>query len=270
MLKLKHNSRLITLGVLALVLALSLSTSQPVRADITNGGFESGDTSGWTVSTDTYTEVTVSSSEVHTGSYSARLSVSKRCNDARIERTLPSNATSLSFWSKSTNAVSSSSFYAVITDLSDDETYLVVSETTEEWGWTKTTYDLSEMAGHELKIRFTLGTWGLCAEVVDAEIFLDDISVNVVAAPEVSVEGNSTEIADGDSSPSTGDHTDFGSADMDSGTVVRTFTIRNTGSANLTLSGTPMIAVGGDNAADFTVTANATSPVAATTGSTTF
>ncbi|MBI2201035.1 MAG: choice-of-anchor D domain-containing protein, partial [Armatimonadetes bacterium] len=88
-------------------------------------------------------------------------------------------------------------------------------------------------------------------------------------APEMSVEGNGVEIADGDSSPSTSDHTDFGSADILIGTVVRTFTIYNTGSANLTLSGDPKVAIGGDHAADFTVTAQPASPVAAS-GNTTF
>ena len=88
--------------------------------------------------------------------------------------------------------------------------------------------------------------------------------------PEISVEGNSVEIADEDNTPSVADHTDFGSAGIDTGTVVRTFTIKNTGSGQLTLNGTPMIAVGGTHAADFTVTANATTPVAASGGSTTF
>ena len=48
------------------------------------------------------------------------------------------------------------------------------------------------------------------------------------------------------------------------------FTIENSGAAALTLSGTPKVAVSGTHAADFTVTTQPTSPVAATTGSTTF
>ena len=109
-------------------------------------------------------------------------------------------------------------------------------------------------------------TWGSPVRAFTADY---DASITKLIAPEMSVEGNSVEIADGDSSPSTADHTDFGSADIASDTVVRTFTINNTGSANLTLSDTPIIAVGGTNAADFTVTADATTPVAAS-GNTTF
>ncbi|MDP3913112.1 MAG: choice-of-anchor D domain-containing protein [Bacteroidota bacterium] len=88
----------------------------------------------------------------------------------------------------------------------------------------------------------------------------------VVLAPEINVQGNSQSIVDGDASPSSADHTDFGSQSVCSGTIVRTFTIQNTGNANLTLSN-PTIS--GTNASDFTVTANPASPVSAS-GSTTF
>jgi hypothetical protein len=96
------------------------------------------------------------------------------------------------------------------------------------------------------------------------------IAVTVTNANEAPViTGNSVSIPDGDSTPSTTDHTDFGSALVTGGTVVRTFTIANNGTASLTLSGTPKVAVSGTHAADFTVTALPTSPVTAS-GSTTF
>jgi hypothetical protein len=68
---------------------------------------------------------------------------------------------------------------------------------------------------------------------------------------------------DGDTTPAAADHTDFGGTDIAGGTITRTFTIRNTGSAALILSGTPLVAVGGTNAADFVVTSPPVSPVAA-------
>ena len=86
--------------------------------------------------------------------------------------------------------------------------------------------------------------------------------VGSVAAPEIDVLGNGTSIVSGDSTPVTTDHTDFGSADVDGGTVVRTFTIENSGDAALTLSGSPLVAISGDHAAEFTVTALPSSPVA--------
>jgi len=87
---------------------------------------------------------------------------------------------------------------------------------------------------------------------------------------EINVRGNSTSIADEDVTPSVTDDTDFGSTNISLGTVSHTFTIQNIGSGILYLYGTPKVAISGTNASDFTVTAQPTSPVAATTGATTF
>jgi hypothetical protein len=80
-----------------------------------------------------------------------------------------------------------------------------------------------------------------------------------VAGPEMNVKGNGVAIADGDTTPSTTDDTDFGA--ISSGTVSHTFTIENTGSGTLNLTGTPKVAISGANATDFTVTVQPTSPV---------
>ncbi|WP_163411588.1 BspA family leucine-rich repeat surface protein, partial [Flavobacterium ajazii] len=87
---------------------------------------------------------------------------------------------------------------------------------------------------------------------------------------EINIKGNGNTILHNDTSPSTTDHTDFGSLAFTSGTIARTFTIENTAIAPLNLSGTPKVAITGANAADFTVTTQPTSPVAPTTGTTTF
>ncbi len=89
-------------------------------------------------------------------------------------------------------------------------------------------------------------------------------------APEMDVQGNATSIADGDATPSTTDDTDFGSADISTGTVAHVFTIKNTGSADLNLTAATKVQISGANAADFSVTVEPSSPVAATTGTTTF
>jgi hypothetical protein len=85
-------------------------------------------------------------------------------------------------------------------------------------------------------------------------------------APEINLQGNGASIASGDTTPAASDHTDFGSVAVASGTIVRTFTIQNTGNAALTLSG---IQVTGTNASDFTVALPASMTVAAS-GSATF
>ncbi|MBC7929612.1 MAG: PD40 domain-containing protein, partial [Rubrivivax sp.] len=85
---------------------------------------------------------------------------------------------------------------------------------------------------------------------------------NVTGAPEANVKGNGVNIADGDATPTTTDHTDFGSTSLTGGTVSRTFTVENTGTGALALSGTPKVLIGGTHAADFTVTAEPASSVA--------
>ena len=57
------------------------------------------------------------------------------------------------------------------------------------------------------------------------------------------------------------DDTDFGSV-ASGGTIVKTFTIENLGDANLDLTGTPLVAISGTNAADFSISAQPVSPVA--------
>ncbi|MBL7795860.1 MAG: choice-of-anchor D domain-containing protein, partial [Saprospiraceae bacterium] len=89
--------------------------------------------------------------------------------------------------------------------------------------------------------------------VTDAALLSTTCQITVdVRFPEISVFGNSIAIADGDATPDAGDHTDFGTVPECSGSVARTFTIQNTGNANLSV-GTPVI--GGTHAADFSVTA---------------
>ncbi len=84
-------------------------------------------------------------------------------------------------------------------------------------------------------------------------------TVTIAPGPEIAVSGNSLNIADGDSMPTTDDHTDFGSVPADSGTIARTFTIANNGTLAMTLG---TVVVGGANAADFSVSVAPASPVA--------
>jgi len=93
---------------------------------------------------------------------------------------------------------------------------------------------------------------------------------DVIAPPEITLSGNGQPIADGDATPSTDDHTDFGSVALTGGTLARTFTVTNGGMVDLLLTGTPKVEIGGTHAADFTVTADPVSPVAPDGGTTTF
>ncbi len=95
------------------------------------------------------------------------------------------------------------------------------------------------------------------------------ITGDVLCGPEINLKGNNVSIVSGDITPSATDFTDFGSVNISSAPVVRTFTIENTGVLPLTLSGSPIVNITGANASDFTVTSVPTTPVVAS-GNTTF
>jgi archaellum component FlaG (FlaF/FlaG flagellin family) len=87
--------------------------------------------------------------------------------------------------------------------------------------------------------------------------------------PDINILGNSVSIASGDTSPAASDHTDFGSTSIAGGTVVRTFTIQNTGSAALSLTGSsPYVTLSGDTT-EFAVSSIPSALIAAA-GSTAF
>ena len=91
-----------------------------------------------------------------------------------------------------------------------------------------------------------------------------------VPGPEMDVFGNGVEIADGDTTPSAADDTDFGQQNVTSGSVTNTFTIQNNGTLDLNLTDpSPYVTITGANAGDFTLTLVPSTPVAAS-GSTTF
>jgi len=87
------------------------------------------------------------------------------------------------------------------------------------------------------------------------------------AAPEISVSGNTVEIASGDTTPAAVDLTEFGATDVAAGTISRSFTIANTGAGVLTL-GANAVSLAGANAADFIVAAQPATTVAAATSTT--
>jgi hypothetical protein len=67
----------------------------------------------------------------------------------------------------------------------------------------------------------------------------------------------------------TANNTDFGGACVTGGTVSKTYTIKNSGNSNLTLSGSPLAVLGGADAGQFSITTQPTSPITAV-GSVTF
>lgn len=99
-------------------------------------------------------------------------------------------------------------------------------------------------------------TWTVNVDLEDNDHF------SFVSVPEMQVTGNAVEIVDGDASPIPGDDTDFGTISVTLGTQPNTFTINNTGAGILTL-GSNAVSVSGTHSADFTVTAQPNTTVAA-------
>ncbi|TFG93476.1 MAG: choice-of-anchor D domain-containing protein, partial [Syntrophobacterales bacterium] len=90
-------------------------------------------------------------------------------------------------------------------------------------------------------------------------------------APEIDVRGNGVSIPDGDTTPGTADDTDYGSTGLVSGGVTHTFTIMNTGTHTLTLTGlSPYVVISGIHAGDFSVSSTPLNTIAFGGGSTTF
>lgn len=111
------------------------------------------------------------------------------------------------------------------------------------------------------------GSYAVAAEAHGATA----VSFNLTnVAGTITVEGNNHVIASGDTIPTATDGSAFGSADIMTGTVNHTFTIANTDSIPVTLSGTPKVAITGTDAADFTVTVQPDSALPANNSTTTF
>lgn len=92
------------------------------------------------------------------------------------------------------------------------------------------------------------------------------VSVNDNDFPGIKVSGNGLDISDGDATPAVADGTEFQTQRVGAAAVTQTFTIRNTGTVDMHLTGQSPVTVSGADAASFTViqpteltlTANAT------------
>jgi len=100
--------------------------------------------------------------------------------------------------------------------------------------------------------------------------YVDDIKLTglINGVNEIDVQGFNNTITDGSITPSASNGTDFGSTQINFGTVVRTFTIKNDGVNLLNLTGAPNVTILGDS--DFTITAQPATATLSGGSSTTF
>ncbi|MCA9047661.1 MAG: S8 family serine peptidase, partial [Planctomycetaceae bacterium] len=90
----------------------------------------------------------------------------------------------------------------------------------------------------------------------------------VSAVSEIDVRGNDISISSGDNSPSTTDHTDFGTTFISGGAILRHFQVLSSGSADLNLTGSPIVQISG--ATEFTVDLQPDGLIAKQGGTSTF
>ena len=123
-------------------------------------------------------------------------------------------------------------------------------------------------------ITFTPGAVGL--RLAEVSIVNDDedenpynftIQGNGLSNREIDVVGNFISIVDGDVTPSTTDDTDFGSVSFAVGSILKTFTIENTGGQDLTVTN---IVIGGAQSAEFVLSGIGFPAVITGGGTTTF
>lgn len=117
-------------------------------------------------------------------------------------------------------------------------------QTSSAAAWNTVTIDLSAYVGQTIKLRLN----GIRGTDWTGDIAIDDISlVDATPAPEINIQGNATNITDGDTTPAVADDTEFGTI-ANATTLDHTFTIQNTGTGTLNLTGAPDVAITGNAA----------------------
>jgi len=126
--------------------------------------------------------------------------------------------------------------------------------------WRLVTLDLAAYLGQNVKIRFR-GTTG---NNFRSDMAIDDVSLvaTTLAKPEINVSGNGIVINSGDTTPITNDNTDFGAIDVGVGSQTNSFSINNSGSLNLNLTGAaPYVTISGPAAAEFSLASIPSTPI---------
>lgn len=114
----------------------------------------------------------------------------------------------------------------------------------------------------------TLYYWQVIAINSDGESLSSTRSFTTVnALPEIDLWGDGQAIVDGETAPSVANGTDFGGVVVGQ-SVTHTFTISNSGMADLNLTDTPEVSISGAAASDFAVTQQPSTPVAASDNTT--
>lgn len=151
---------------------------------IENGGFETGDFTGW--QTGGGFAPTLSSAEVHSGKYSALLGHTKKpeVNGASfIYQTIsiPSSASKATlqfyYWPATNDSVQYAYQEALIQDTSGNTLATVLKVANNSRGWKEVVFDMTSYAGQSVRVYFAVHGNGYASDFV--YMYVDDISVTV-------------------------------------------------------------------------------------------
>ncbi|MGW4807029.1 hydrolase [Kitasatospora sp. NPDC004272] len=148
---------------------------------ITNPGFETGSTSGWTETNSNGTSTINSSSSepAHSGSYDAWLDGYGTTTTDTLAQTvtLPAGcaAYTLSFWLHIDSAASSTSAFDTLTVTANGTTLAGYNNTNAATGYQQRTFNLAGYAGQSVTLKFT----GAEDYTKQTSFVLDDVNVNV-------------------------------------------------------------------------------------------
>jgi len=128
-------------------------TVTTASTSLTNGGFETGNFSGWT----TTGTAAVNTAAKHGGTYGAQLGSTSPSTDSTAVQTftLPSNATQLSFWYANTCPDTVTYDWATATvkdNVTGTTTTLLGKTCTTTPAWTQVTWNASASAGHSVTV----------------------------------------------------------------------------------------------------------------------
>jgi hypothetical protein len=119
-------------------------------------------------------------------------------------------------------------------------------------------FKIAASSSYSVTVKFTPSTTGTRSAILNIDNDIDGLwtheftiqgAIGTTSSPIMSVEGNSSVIADGDKTPSTADNTDFGAISNGTSTT-KTFTVRNTGNAALSVTGCSFT---GTNSSEFSL-----------------
>jgi Bacterial Ig domain len=133
---------------------LSLTvTSSSGGGALTNGGFETGSTSGWT----TAGSASVLAAAAHSGSFGLQLGSTSPTTDSSASQTftMPATSPTLSFWYNNHCPDTVSYDWATVTlkdNVSNSTTTLLADTCAASAAWTQVTYNASATAGHSVTL----------------------------------------------------------------------------------------------------------------------